>query len=537
MNRIGFVISALAVSQAPTLHSTARAACVLPANQRPVFDAGPIPVYVSSDGLSSTTLAFARVGNPAVWAYDEEVRWLRAAIDAINSASADTPRLYYAGLDATVPSAGGTFWTNRNPGITVSTYGDCAYESPDAWASSGRGPNGHTNKCAIRMNRGATQGQSDACTTQGTDEYWWVDPDDDDGSTAQNHDFMGVVVHEMLHCLGLGHTDLANQCDGAFPIAASSASVMYTGNKDHRRRLRRDDIEGLRSLYGEPERTVYEAYSDSSTPGVANWFAPTAINAATLSTNTPVVLANAAADYDEQRLAGFTNAADQVRYFTGAWVGWGASAVSGTPVETTQGNSIYSYDKVAVARGRPYIDTLAERYMVAWVGGSSSTCCGTESTSSFDTYLRFRVFSDGVWRTHGTLGPTRYKNIGAGYDPRTDHFVLAYLDYYPSASLDPADQRLYVRTVKAWNGGGGCTQALTTVDHVLDVGQIACDFIDGSTYTQCVSGWLDEVVPRALLAHGKGVDEIHRRLNELATPTVLERAVRRLARPPGAGPT
>jgi len=40
--------------------------------------------------------------------------------------------------------------------------------------------------------------------------------------------------------------------------------------------------------------------------------------------------------------------------------------------------------------------------------------------------------------------------------------------------------------VKAWNGGGGCTQALTTVDHVLDVGQIACDFIDGSTYTQCV---------------------------------------------------
>jgi hypothetical protein len=488
MNRAVILLPALAAAQAPALQSAARAACVLPSAERPEFDAGPIPVYVSSDGLSLTTLAYARVGDPAVYAYEDEVRWVRAAIDAINAASADTPRLYYAGLDQTVPAAGGSYWTNRNPGITISTYGACQYETPNAWASSGRGPMGHTNKCAIRMNRGATQGQSDACATQGTNEYWWVDPDDDDGAAAQNHDFMGIVVHEMLHCLALGHTDdpQPNDCDPLIPPTASSASVMYTGNKDNRRRLRKDDIQGLRSLYGDPARTVYESTSDSSTPGPVNWIAPSAIHAATLSVNTPLVLASAAANYDEQRLAGLTNSADQVRYFTGTWGAWDANAATGTQVQTSGGGAIFSYDHVAVARGRPHYDTLDERRIVAWVGGSSTTCCGSESETTFDNYLRYRVFSDGTWKSHGTIGPTRYKNLGAGYDPRTDHFVVAYIDFHPLASVDPADQRLFVRTIKAWNGGGGCTQALTTVDHVLDVGDIACDFIDAGTHTQCV---------------------------------------------------
>jgi CheY-like chemotaxis protein len=149
--------------------------------------------------------------------------------------------------------------------------------------------------------------------------------------------------------------------------------------------------------------------------------------------------------------------------------------------------------EVAVARdGATALERYGpERRMIAWHGTDEDACCGPERVAPLGgpegdpvhTRIWWRVHDGTSWLTPQSTAPTRYKEMGVGYDPFQDLFVLAYIDTchvsgnscaaVPDA---PKEQRLFVRTIKGWNGGGGCTQALTTVDHVLAVGDVACDF-------------------------------------------------------------
>lgn len=476
---------ALALALAALPATTAKAHCVMAAANRWDPGPGPIPVYVSTDSLSQTALYDTQLGQD----FDEaqEIRWVKAAIDLINSASTDAPRLYYAGTDASASYTGGAFWSSRNEGITVSTYGPCFAEPSGVGAAFSHSG----SKGAIRMIRGNAKSCGDPPF------LWWTDPrDDDSGAFSADYDFVGVLAHELLHSLGLDHTDGTGTCDPAFADANFPAvtqnSLMYPPSKDFRRGLRRDDIEGLRALHGEPERDVYWSKSSQAVPSI--WMVP-ALVSANLKANTPVVISNAALPEDEYALVGLTNAADQVRYLTGSWGGWDANAATGVQVTGAGGEIIRSFDRVGVARGRTPGSTN-ERRLVAWVGGPESTSVDPEPADATGTQVRihYRVQQNGVWFPPHSTAPTRTKTFGVGYDPGNDLFMMAYLDTCTvslsgQSCLDtvdrPKEQVLFVRTIKGWLGGGGCIQALTTAGPVHEVGDVACNFDPASGESRC----------------------------------------------------
>ena len=289
-------------------------------------------------------------------------------------------------------------------------------------------------------------------------------------------DFVGVLVHEFLHSLGLGHPDDSemNLCEpGSY--TETDAAVMATGNKDYRRRLRRDDIEGLRELYGAPERSLYYSESETSPdpPGALDWPGPIVVDPS-IRTNTPVAASDAGHFALENTFVGFTNEDDEVRFFSGPWFGWSGNAANGGDAILDSNNApVRSWDSVEASLGS-FVDG-SERRLVAWISGPEESCCSGESEMGQDVRIWWRIFSNGSWKAPQSTGLTKYKTFGASYDRREDVFVLAYIDSWPVEGDLPENQRIFVRTINSWSGGGGCTQALTTVEHVLAVGGVACD--------------------------------------------------------------
>lgn len=145
----------------------------------------------------------------------------------------------------------------------------------------------------------------------------------------------------------------------------------------------RDDIEDLRVLYGSPERQVLHAETTANPPEVLDWILGGDVST-TLRTNTPVTLSTGAREEDDLMIAGFTDLNDEVRYFSGGFFGWDASAQEGTPVRDGGGDPIRTWDRVVTARGTPdgSSSSADERLLVAWIGGSAEDCCEDEGSST-----------------------------------------------------------------------------------------------------------------------------------------------------------
>lgn len=473
--------TALLSASAASLPRRAYAFCVMKAENRWQPPPGPIPVYASGgllDGLD-------RVGIGGPGASDEH-RWLQAAIAIVNEASTDAPRLYFAGVNYQA-EVGVNFWSSRLDGITVSTYPSCGQPTGGFATFTHSGQKG-----AIRLRLGAGGG----CGTG----IWWVDPAEEATPGVDwNLDYVGVLVHELEHALGLDHTnvmDPLNSCDTTFPYLATRNAVMNTGDKYFRRRLRRDDVEGLRELWGEPERIPRWSSSAATNPGPTTWLAPAGFSA-NLRVNTPVTLTTASRDNDGTITMAMTDGNDVVRYLNGTWGGWYGG--TGAAVRTPGGDVIVSYDRVVAARGRKLDWSAsgtygARRLLVAWHGTDETTCCGPERVTNLNepngepdvvhTRVWWKVHDGSAWHTPRYTSPTRYKELGAGYDPLADMFVLVGVDTCrpdggggcQSVADAPRDQMLFVRTIRGSDGSWACTQALSTAEHVLAVGDVSCDF-------------------------------------------------------------
>lgn len=490
----------LVVTLAPR---SANAFCIL--EDRANFPQGPfaqfktVPVRININEPFSS-LAFTGLGGDST-DLSAEIQAVKTAIDIINSAGTNAPRLFFAGF---VDSPGwGQFPPDLPDGILIGTFGSCAQETTNSQNFTVLALERHdiSTKSKIGLRRG---GQF-ACKPL----TWWTDPDfddddpDDKGGTL---DMVGVLVHEMLHSLGLGHTSDPEgdaKCDQNFARTPSSASVMFEGESPSRlfrRRLKRDDIEALRVLYGPVGRIAEFSTSTANPPLIGSWANQGPLQAG-LQVNSPLTLSDAARELDERILAGLTNTSDQVAFLEGSWdTGWSGNPPGGTVVLDFDGFPARTWERVVTARGVPLGQSslTQSREIFAFLGGNRPRCCAEEDVNGLQGRIHFRVRKEGVWLVPATAQSsslTPYRSLGVSYDPRRDVFVLAYIDVCELSADQksclptpdaPGNARVFVRTINASTGGGGCTQALTSVDQVHAVGDVSCDLRGVNTPSYCV---------------------------------------------------
>lgn len=461
--------------------------CILPAltnfPQGPFAEYKAVPVYIDN--------WFWTLGIGPGVANTEETEAVLTALDIINSAATNAPRLYFAGyVDAGLYNSPIPPPMNMTGGILIRTFGDCDKEAiyaVSALAIETHGNGSEVSTIAFR------RGGNFACNTLD----WYIDPSLDGGyynDSDAKIDVIGVLVHEILHSLNLGHTnDIADSdnCSVAHPRTSSVAAVMFAGDSYSRlwrRRLKRDDIEGLRYLYGgAPARPFFFTQSTSVTPPSAGSWAASAELQPGLVSNTPVSLTDATRDLDELMWAGFTDANDGVRIMMGDWTGWAGNPVGGTAIFnfTIPATPAKTWERSVVARGVPASETLLSksREIVAWFAGTSVGF--SENTNTLDVGIQYKIRREGTWQLPQSAGiATKNRSMGMSYDPRWDVFVLAYIDVCMPGSPGtcgsvadlPAYQRVFVRTIEATTGNAACTQALTTSGQVLAVGDVSCDF-------------------------------------------------------------
>lgn len=499
MNRKLLILSALSGLLAlPSLESEADAYCLLDDESSREWAAqfdGPIPVWVSdSNGYSTRIRAIDLDMANGTFSNDDEVEWIRTAIDIFNASSHGGEKFYFAGYDSSVRYGdGNNAWATRRRGVTIQSYGPC-------WAAPSTGAAGTTisgDKASIKFRRGGSMTCPNPDGTPADTYLWWADPENNSTpDVAVSIDFVGVLLHEFGHVMGLNHTNTATQlCYGGNTQPSTKNAVMsvsYSGSTDWRRRLRRDDIEGLRALWGKPDRELLTAVKTEGGP----WGSLEVVGEFYAKSQTPPALSNASqVDANGRFAAAYTDADDQIRLLLGENNDWTASeGFGGETISAGLSQPIRAFDPVAVARGSVANDPASDRVMVAWYGGVSSYEEKINDTSKKKGRIRFRVQRDGQWLAPQRTAQTRAKNVSLGYDPATDLFVMAYLDTCkPDAEFEncirrkerPEDQVVYVRTVKAWLGGGGCVQALTTVAPVIEVGSISCNRGVHGSPSQC----------------------------------------------------
>ena len=466
--------------------------CIDP--DRATFDPGPIPVYISggiSTGVRNIGLQYdfdANVDNDDSNNYEIEQRWVQAAIEVINSSSSGAPPLYYAGL--TNQLAPNYSFNDLPPGITIASW-TCQTQPGNSIA--GQSPNG--NKSLIRFNRGGSKSCASSCdwdnNPHGCEDTWYVDPDQR-VSLGAEHDFLGVLVHEMIHSLGLGHSNEPENgwnlhCENAYP-GEVGASVMNTAyKKDWRHTLRRDDIEGLRAIYGKPARAIHTSNLDtkfsSTSPQKEAWTRPRPLGRQMI-TNTPVALSSVADNSTPSLLAGYTrNTSDRFRFFNGFWYGWDIGPNgNGYKVPSDIGDKIKSFQPVAVAYGLPKAYAGEVRKLFAWVGGIDTA---TEQTDEHQVRMRWRIQKGDTWLSSQSTAKTHYTNLSTAYDPSTDRFILAYLDNQDSNNAE--HMHMYVQTINAWSGEKSCLTVLDSLSgiHPYQIGDMSCDYYNSSNATQC----------------------------------------------------
>lgn len=301
----------------------------------------------------------------------------------------------------------------RDPGIVIDSF-SCAQPAPFPCD-----PNVHA--CAniawqltpqlASKGRVTFQPRSEDCPPFGS-QTWDLDPN-------LGPDAAGIMLHEIGHVLGLGHTNLSpEECDGPSDGAGGSGVMLappgsfFPATRD----WRRDDLEGLREIWGEAiEHSVY-TWQDSAFPANPLEDAGVALCA---GVRTPPTLTSAVTGIGavETQYVAFTDENDRVVHLE-----WNGAAFKPPAVGAVidQGELGVSFASPAIAhsdQGRG-----AARVFAIWSASESKTSAGVR--------LRWALRDpDGGSWTYGFLETPdgekqRSNDVAVGFDATTSQFVV-----------------------------------------------------------------------------------------------------------------
>ncbi len=390
-----------------------------------------IPVYIVNAGPTSVGLSGLSTS-----AYAHAVF---AAMETFNQTSSKQPRLRFAGyLSADTRIAGNV------------PVGSIVIDSSSATCDAGWACDGAVG-CASPLGTrdayrvGILAASCDGAQPYAVDDYVF-------GVDLQN-----ILTHELGHALGLQHTN--EDCPDDYLNGGGTSGIMTTfgNNTTGGRRLRRDDISGMRALWGTDSRTPKTRFS---TDGGASFSNQLNLPTNGLLTRSPLASSSSMHDTEGLTVLGWTANNNFPTIMTGDWNG------SWDDPETVDVNA--TYVGIAVAVGRTGGGT--KKVMAAWYAN--------DSLSSVNGNLRVGVktYNNGIsggW-TYASLPNQSSKAVGLGFDDDNRRFVLATLDPYGHPVIQMLSPSI------------GTVLASTELAEVVStIGDPAC-YVDGGGEAVCV---------------------------------------------------
>jgi len=253
--------------------------------------------------------------------------------------------------------------------------------------------------------------------------------------TPPGTDLQSVLAHELGHAIGLNHSN--EVCSTSQNGTTRGVMHAYLNGSGAWRWLRRDDIEGLRSLYGTRNRNVVYRYSSDGD----NWSSEYSVPST--QARTPVSATDPTSSFDTYHAIAYAGTADYASWKAGdlwSWHPYHYGVVDSS-------NSGKTWNPVVVANS-------PNGTMVAWIADETAT--------GYDVRVRWALFDGiGSWTYHN--GPqTTHKELGITYDSSWNVYLLSYMDgeHQPKHLLvDPSAGNTTTLTQKfAAFGGAACEQ-------------------------------------------------------------------------------
>lgn len=372
---------------------------------------------------------------------------------AAHNESVSAPTLYYAGVTDVELDDDGRMRA-RPAGIVLDSY-SCALVQSAPRCSGGQVactvPGGNADDLVAKAR---ITFEPQQC---GANEVAWS------LALEEGTDASRVLLHELGHALGLDHTG-AEQCGGATD-GLGGAGVMTTNLNywpPYERSWRRDDIAGLRAIYGPQIEHTIAVWQDDAFPAAPPEAARTPL---CVAARTPPTLTSSAGP---TLLMGFTDIDDRVSLH--AWDGARFVAPAGGAVVDPSSHG-RSFAPVGVAHD-------GEVVLMVW--------SADDSVSARESRLRWarRPLAGGAWDLGYLATPTGETQMSArlavGHDPGTGQFLVVSID-------DRAE--LYVTAVGA-DGVQGATTIFSEPPIVaFDVGPPRCFASDGGP--RCTISYTD----------------------------------------------